>query len=312
MHADELADLLRWCAALSTDPAELAGAVLVRRGPALVGASGSTPPADLRELTVQNLPADRDMRPDLAVRGWRRSERPEELRAVAACYDQLRESPACPADAELPRGSLRTPQIAGNCRPDRPPGVRTRAWIAGLAALGGDPYPVRAALDIASLGSPPASAEVSRAFQRQSPGRGRAGDAGSGLAGSLSGTPRSRAGHGQRCAPAPRVNRGKREPWIGPPTRFEPSRAGPWPQPSRGAQIVGDDHPAAPRGAGRRSRCSPVAVGASGRDLECGGWPRHATNGPGRRPTRLSTQRRARGQTVAGAMLWWRALTPPW
>ena len=50
MHADELADLLRWCAALSTEPADLAGAVVLAAGPRWSQLVDST--ADLRELTV--------------------------------------------------------------------------------------------------------------------------------------------------------------------------------------------------------------------------------------------------------------------
>ena len=51
MHADELADLLRWCAALSTNPADLAGAVLLAAGQRWSALVDS--PADLRELTVR-------------------------------------------------------------------------------------------------------------------------------------------------------------------------------------------------------------------------------------------------------------------
>ena len=50
VHADELADLLRWCAALSTNPADLAGAVLLAAGQRWSALVDS--PADLRELTV--------------------------------------------------------------------------------------------------------------------------------------------------------------------------------------------------------------------------------------------------------------------
>ena len=51
MQADELADLLRWCTALSTDPADLAGAVVLAAGPRWPRLVDSPP--DLRELTVR-------------------------------------------------------------------------------------------------------------------------------------------------------------------------------------------------------------------------------------------------------------------
>ena len=51
MQADELADLLRWCTALSTDPADLAGAVVLAAGPRWSRLVDSPP--DLRELTVR-------------------------------------------------------------------------------------------------------------------------------------------------------------------------------------------------------------------------------------------------------------------
>jgi Sigma-70, region 4 len=158
VHADELADLLRWCAALSTDPADLAGEVMVaagRRWSALVDS-----PADLRELTVRTF-LQRTQAPGLVVR--ERNERaPEELRAVVAAYDQL---------PKLQRAALMlsyleditNSEIAGLV--DRTP-ARVRLELdRGLAAIGGDPYSLRAALDIAGW-YPPAPADVTRAFQR--------------------------------------------------------------------------------------------------------------------------------------------------
>ena len=56
VHADELADLLRWCAALSTDPADLAGAVMLAAGQRWSALVDS--PADLRELTVRTFLRD--------------------------------------------------------------------------------------------------------------------------------------------------------------------------------------------------------------------------------------------------------------
>ena len=165
MHADELADLLRWCAALSTDPADLAGEVMVAAGQRWSALVDS--PADLRELTVRTF-LHTTQAPDLAVR--ERIERvPEELRAVVAAYDQL---------PKLQRAVLMlsyleditNQEIAGLV--DRTP-ARVRLELdRGLAAIGGDPYALRAALDITGW-HPPAPADVTRAFQRHARTRAR-------------------------------------------------------------------------------------------------------------------------------------------
>ena len=81
VHADELADLLRWCAALSTDPADLAGIVLVAAGQRWSAL------ADLRELTVRTF-LETTQPPGLTSReGIERI--PEELRSVLTAYDRL-------------------------------------------------------------------------------------------------------------------------------------------------------------------------------------------------------------------------------
>ena len=163
MHADELADLLRWCTALSTNPAELAGAVLVAAGQRWSALVES--PADLRELTVRTVLQPRRA-PELAVRdGIERV--PDELRAVVATYDQLPKLQRAVLMLSYLEG-ITYAEIAGIV--DRP-AARVRTEVdRGLAAAGGDPYLVRAALDMASWHQP-APTEVSRAYQRQSKAR---------------------------------------------------------------------------------------------------------------------------------------------
>jgi hypothetical protein len=165
MHADELADLLRWCAALSTDPADLAGVVLVaadQRWSALVES-----PADLRELTVHTF-LQTSQAPRLAIReGIERM--PEELRTVLAAYDQLPKLQRAVLMLSYLEGVTNT-EIAGIV--DRT-AARVRLELDhGLAAVGGDPYSVRAAVDIATWHLP-APAEVTRAFQRHTRTRAR-------------------------------------------------------------------------------------------------------------------------------------------
>jgi hypothetical protein len=163
VHADDLADLLRWCTALSTDPAELAGAVLVAAGQRWSALVDS--PADLRELTVRTFLQPRHAL-DPAVRGG--MERvPEELRAVVTAYDQLPRLQRALLMLSYLEG-ITYAEIAGIV--DRS-AARVRTELdRGLAATGGDPYAVRAALDIASWHQPD-PAEVSRAFERQSRSR---------------------------------------------------------------------------------------------------------------------------------------------
>ena len=165
MHADELADLLRWCAALSTDSADLAGEVMVAAGQRWSALVDS--PADLRELTVRTF-LKTTQAPRLAVReGIDRV--PEELRALVVAYDQLPKLQRAVLMLSYLEDITNT-EIAGLV--DRT-SARVRLELdRGLAAIGGDPYSVRAALDITSW-YPPAPAEVTRAFQRRARTRAR-------------------------------------------------------------------------------------------------------------------------------------------
>ncbi len=165
MRPDELADLLRWCTALSTDPADLAGAVILAAGrdwPTLVES-----PPDLRELTVRTFlrttpTSDPDPRSGL-------QRIPEELQATIIAYDKL---------PKLQRAAIMLSCLEGV----------TYAEIAGildrsvarigieldqaLAAINADSYAVRAALDIASWQVPDFAA-VSRALRRHGTSRSR-------------------------------------------------------------------------------------------------------------------------------------------
>jgi hypothetical protein len=165
VHADELADLLRWCAALSTDPGDLAGVVMVAAGQRWSALVDS--PADLRELTVRTF-LQTAQAPDLAVRqGVNRV--PEELHTVVAAYDKLPKLQRAVLMLSYLEGITNT-EIAGIV--DRT-AARVRLELdRGLAAIGGDPYSVRAALDITSW-HPPAPADVTKAFQRHAKARAR-------------------------------------------------------------------------------------------------------------------------------------------
>ena len=165
MHADELADLLRWCAALSTNPADLAGAVLLAAGQRWSALVDSL--ADLRELTVKTF-LELGQTQDPAVRdGMERV--PEALRAVVAAYDQLPERQRAVLMLSYLEG-ITNAEIAGIV--DRSAARVRHDLDRGLAALGGDTYSVRAALDIATW-HPPTLADVSRAFQQYASGRAR-------------------------------------------------------------------------------------------------------------------------------------------
>jgi hypothetical protein len=158
VQADELADLLRWCAALSTNPADLAGAVLLAAGQRWSALVDS--PADVRELTVKTFLETGQTREPAVRDGLKRV--PEELRAVVAAYDQLPKLQRAVLMLSYLEG-VTNAEIAGIV--DRSAARVRRELDRGLATLGGDPYSVRAALDIASW-HPPTPAEVSRAFQQ--------------------------------------------------------------------------------------------------------------------------------------------------
>jgi hypothetical protein len=165
VHADELADLLRWCTALSTNPADLAGAVLLAAGQRWSTLVDS--PADLRELTVKTF-LETGQTPDPTVRdGMERV--PEELRAAVAAYDELPKLQRAVLMLSYLEDVTNT-ETAGIV--DRSPARVRHELDRGLATLGGDPYSVRAALDIATW-HPPTAAEVSRAFQRHARTRAR-------------------------------------------------------------------------------------------------------------------------------------------
>jgi Sigma-70, region 4 len=165
VHADELADLLRWCAALSTDPADLAGEVMVAAGQRWSALVDSPP--DLRELTVRTF-LQTAQAPDLAVREGL-EHLPEELRTVVAAYDKLPKLQRAVLMLSYLEGITHT-EIAGIV--DRT-AARVRLELdRGLAAIGGDPYSVRAALDITSW-HPPTPADVTRDFQRHAKARAR-------------------------------------------------------------------------------------------------------------------------------------------
>jgi len=177
VHADELADLLRWCAVLSTDPADLAGVVLVAAGQRWSALVES--PADLRELTVGTF-LQTSQAPEAVRDGVERV--PEELRTVLAAYDRLPKLQRAVLMLSYLEGVTNT-EIAGIV--DRT-AARVRLELDhGLAAVGGDPYSVRAALDIATWHLP-APAEATRAFQQHARTR-AAGDVGSGWPESLLG-----------------------------------------------------------------------------------------------------------------------------
>jgi Sigma-70, region 4 len=158
VHADEMADLLRWCAALSPDAANLAGAVVLAAGQRWSRLVDS--PADLRELAVRTFLHINEAPESVARHGMERI--PEELRIIVAAYDKL--------------PKLQRAVVMLSCLEDI-----TQAEIAGiidrsaarvnierdraLAAINADPFSVRAALDIATW-LLPAPTEVSRALRR--------------------------------------------------------------------------------------------------------------------------------------------------
>ena len=158
MHADELADLLRWCAALSTNPADLAGAVVLAAGPRWSQLVDS--PADLRELTVHTFlrtaePAD--PAPRQGLEGI-----PKELRGVVATYDKLPKLQRAVLMLSCLEG-VTYAEIAGLT--DRS-AARVRIEIdQALAKINADPYSVRAALDMITWHAPD-PVDVTRALRR--------------------------------------------------------------------------------------------------------------------------------------------------
>jgi Sigma-70, region 4 len=165
VRPDELADLLRWCTALSTDPVDLAGAVMLAAGrdwPTLVES-----PPDLRELTVRTflrttLTSDPDPRSGL-------QRIPEELQPTIIAYDKLPKLQRAVVMLSCLEG-VTYAEIAGIL--DRSVARITIELDQALAAINADSYAVRAALDIASWQVPDIAA-VSRALRRHAKTRSR-------------------------------------------------------------------------------------------------------------------------------------------
>jgi hypothetical protein len=158
MHADELADLLRWCTALSPDSADLAGAVVLaagRRWSALVDS-----PADLRELTIRTFLRTAEAAEPLPRNGMERIA--EELRVVIAAYDKLPKLQRAVVMLSCLEG-ITFAEIGGII--DRSVARVAIELDHALAVINADAYSVRAALDIATWYLP-APAEVSRALRR--------------------------------------------------------------------------------------------------------------------------------------------------
>jgi DNA-directed RNA polymerase specialized sigma24 family protein len=159
VHADELADLLRWCAALSTKPADLAGAVVLAAGPRWSQLVDS--PQDMRELTVRTFLRIQEPSETVARQSLERT--PDELRTVVLAYDRLPKTQRAVVMLSCLEG-ITYAEIAGII--DRSAARVGIELDRALAALDADPYEVRAALDIASW-QVPAAVDVSRALRRQ-------------------------------------------------------------------------------------------------------------------------------------------------
>src|SRR4029453_18559214 len=143
----------------------LAGVVLVAAGQRWSALIES--PADLRELTVRTFLQTAQAPGSTSREGIERI--PEELRSVLTDYDRLPKLQRAVLMLSYLEGVTDT-EIAGIV--DRTV-VRARLELDhGLAAVGGDPYSVRAALDIATWHLP-APTEVTRAFQRHTRTRAR-------------------------------------------------------------------------------------------------------------------------------------------
>lgn len=158
MHADELADLLRWCAALSTDPADLAGAVILAAGPRWPRLVDS--PQDLRELTVHTFLRTAEPSDKVARQGIDRI--PDGLRAVVTAYDKLPKLQRVAVMLSCVEG-VTYAEIAGIV--DRSTARIGIELDRALAAINADPYEVRAALDMITW-QVPAPVEVSRSLRR--------------------------------------------------------------------------------------------------------------------------------------------------
>jgi len=165
MQADELADLLRWCSALSTDPADLAGAVLLAAGPRWSRLVDSPP--DLRELTVRTFL--RAAEPAEAIPRQFTGRIPEELQVVVLAYDRLPKLQRAVVMLSCLEGVTYAEIAAILDRSSVRIGIELDR---ALAMINADPHAVRAALDITTWQVPNA-ADVSRALRRHARSRAR-------------------------------------------------------------------------------------------------------------------------------------------
>jgi len=163
MQADELADLLRWCSALSTDPADLAGAVVLAAGPRWSRLVDS--PADLRELTVRRFL--RAAEPAEAIPRLLADRIPAELRVIVLAYDKLPKLQRAVVMLSCLEGVTYAEIAAILDRSSARIGIELDR---ALAVINADPYAVRAALDVSTWHVPDA-AEVSRAVRRHARNR---------------------------------------------------------------------------------------------------------------------------------------------
>ena len=159
VRADELTDLLRWCAALSSDPAELAAEVVVaagRRWPSLTEA-----PEDLRVLTVQTY-LDWSRHFETTASARQGDHLAHELRPIAAAMDRL---PALQRAVIMLSFSERLTQteIAGII--DRPISTVSRERGRALLSLSCDPHTVAATLSALTRDLPQVET-VDRAVRR--------------------------------------------------------------------------------------------------------------------------------------------------
>jgi hypothetical protein len=165
VHADELADLLRWCAVLTSNPADLAGAVVLAAGPRWSLLVDS--PADLRDLTVHTFMKTAESPEPTPRRGMERI--PEELRMIVTRYDKLPKLQRTVVMLSCLEG-ITYAEIAGII--DRSAARVGIEIDQALATINADPYSVRAALDMITW-HPPDPVEVSRALRRHAKTRTR-------------------------------------------------------------------------------------------------------------------------------------------
>jgi hypothetical protein len=155
--ADDLTDLLRWCAALCEAPAELAAEVVLTAGhlwPALADS-----PEQLRELTVRTyLESHRQFRPAIA------SEPTGDLAAVRAALAALPRLPRAVLVLFVVEHLTRV-EIAAIV--DRPASVVAREYEHARILTGGDEHSLAAALNMLTW-QPAEVSEVRRIWRRRS------------------------------------------------------------------------------------------------------------------------------------------------